>query len=371
MSMITNIFRKLLFGCCLTLLFGGLAEVGIAGYPRPESVNIRVGYIRPNGQFAIKPQWLEASGFSEGFAAVSAKAEHWQYITKSGDIAFTNVFEEATAFSEGLAAVKHRGKWGYIDSFGQWVLQPRYVRADPFRKGVAVVSFNYTYRLIDRMGRTVMFLDGEYRNRDEDHLLFSETIVHWPSRTSRSLPPKCRALYLSEGHVIVNYSYDGPFDPFDPSAFLEEAAFSYEGKMTVPPAKRSLLAPEEGLFPFYGENGWGYMKAPGEVVIAPRYRIAYGFEGGRALVAQQEKDEKETKEREKWLWGVINRRGEIVVPIEAKDIIGFSEGLAAINDVDDKWRIIDANGVTIGQIKCLWVDRFSEGLAKVSVPVSK
>ncbi|MGC8989534.1 MAG: WG repeat-containing protein [Verrucomicrobiia bacterium] len=63
------------------------------------------------------------------------------FIGKQGRVYVTPSFTAASGYSEGLAAAATKGYlWGYIDAAGQWVIEPRYTWAHPFKAGTATVS---------------------------------------------------------------------------------------------------------------------------------------------------------------------------------------------------------------------------------------
>jgi len=45
----------------------------------------------------------------------------------------------ASRFSDGLASVNVRGKFGYIDRNGNFVIEPQFDAADSFSEGLALV----------------------------------------------------------------------------------------------------------------------------------------------------------------------------------------------------------------------------------------
>ncbi|MBE5803100.1 MAG: WG repeat-containing protein [Clostridiales bacterium] len=61
-------------------------------------------------------------------------------------------WEDIAAFSEGMAAVKKDGKWGYINTAGEYVIQPQYDLARPFCCGVAIVDQGDEWFIIDTQG---------------------------------------------------------------------------------------------------------------------------------------------------------------------------------------------------------------------------
>lgn len=148
----------------------------------------RGGYMDKCGQWAIKPQFEGAFSFTEGLALVRSRYYHetandaglndFAYIDTTGKVIFElKGYYQAHGFSEGLAQVNQEsgkigfvdrtGKlrfgvqaisvgqfsngravahdtetklYGYIDQSGQWVIQPKYLKATPFAGGSAVVS---------------------------------------------------------------------------------------------------------------------------------------------------------------------------------------------------------------------------------------
>jgi hypothetical protein len=165
--------------------------VGIA----KEEDKLRVGFIDPKGNYAIKPQYVyelgiggiqDAYRFSEGLAAVAISDSngiaHWGYINTKGEFIIPPIYKAAESFSEGLAQVVnddfthsyidksgsqacnglkvydaaafHDGvalvrtkipngqlKYGYIDKTGNYVIEPSYAYAEDFYKGVALVKY--------------------------------------------------------------------------------------------------------------------------------------------------------------------------------------------------------------------------------------
>lgn len=45
------------------------------------------------------------------------------YISKDGSFKIEPQYKSAKSFSEGLAAVENGGKWGFIDTKGEWVIR--------------------------------------------------------------------------------------------------------------------------------------------------------------------------------------------------------------------------------------------------------
>ena len=58
-----------------------------------------------------------AGNFNEGFSAVK-KDGKWGYINTKGEQIIECKFDDTNYFNEGFAAVKKDGKWGYVNTKG-------------------------------------------------------------------------------------------------------------------------------------------------------------------------------------------------------------------------------------------------------------
>jgi hypothetical protein len=118
------------------------------------------GFIDGNGKIIIPPRYVYASGFSEGLSAVSEKYNgKYGYINNKGKYAIPPRFDDAFEFRNGLAAVRTKSKlyfndccghangvyelvggaWGYIDRYGNYIIEPRFNEAKSFKNGKAKV----------------------------------------------------------------------------------------------------------------------------------------------------------------------------------------------------------------------------------------
>src|SRR5262245_17037260 len=110
-----------------------LFRVGVSG---------RFGYIDRQGNVIVKPQYPHcANRFVEGVAwAQSDSTWLYGYIDSHGEWVIEPTFEMAQSFSEELAAVRRHGLIGYIDRESDVRIPFRYVFAWPFHNGRAIVG---------------------------------------------------------------------------------------------------------------------------------------------------------------------------------------------------------------------------------------
>jgi len=157
------------------------------------------GYIGADYTIAIEPRYTDAGDFGEGLAyaekdgekfiidktgnpvaavehafgtfsnglAVFRKDDLYGYIDRNGKIAIEPRFAWAKDFRNGLAAVQTRmeagGKWGFINTSGNMVVDAVYDEVEDFTTGYArAYKYNdFTYYILDGNGKVVH--SGRYR----------------------------------------------------------------------------------------------------------------------------------------------------------------------------------------------------------------
>ena len=72
----------------------------------------------------------------------------------------TSYFQDALPFSEGYAAVRSNGLWGYVNTDGEYAVQPAYEQATSFVGGYAAVYGGGMWQIIDTTGAVRLQLPG-------------------------------------------------------------------------------------------------------------------------------------------------------------------------------------------------------------------
>ncbi|HEY7159741.1 MAG TPA: WG repeat-containing protein [Acidobacteriota bacterium] len=240
-------------------------------------VKDRWGYIDPSGKFVIQPKFARSDRFYEGFARVCidpAIAEFAGYIDKTGTLVIpTEGAEYLGKFSEGLAAMKIKGKFGFIDRTGKFVIQPKYDVADIFTEGLARVAIKkgekYLWGFIDKSGK---------------------------ERTSLQFEDACN---FSEGLACVGVGNLFGFINTDGN-FVINPKYDFTGDF------------QEGLAPVHNVK-FGYIDRSGKMVIPEQFDIAHGFSEGMAAVAQDPGNGSP-------VWGFIDKEGNFVIEPQYDDV---------------------------------------------------
>ncbi len=114
--------------------------------------NGRLGYRSSSGEIVIEAIYDDASEFREGMAVVRC-GSHYQVIDSGGHVVLNGTeYEIIKPFHEGLAAVCKKGRWGYIDSKGNMIIEPRFEMAGNMHQGMAVIRLNGKYGYIGKDG---------------------------------------------------------------------------------------------------------------------------------------------------------------------------------------------------------------------------
>ncbi|NMG05722.1 WG repeat-containing protein [Brasilonema sp. UFV-L1] len=283
----------------------GLAQVRIDG---------KWGYIDKNGTEVIRPQFDETDDFSEGLARVWIVGQNWGYIDKAGKFVIPQQFTKDNAgnFSEGLARACFVDTCGYINQRGDFVIERKYGGARDFKEGLAVVKIRSKWGYIDKSGNIAI------QPQFDDAENFSEGLAD---------------IKIGDKWGYINKSGDIVIKP----QFDDNFRFS------------------EGLAAVKTNGKWGYIDKSGNIVIKPQFDDDYGnFSEGLAAVKINSK------------WGYIDKNGNLVVKAQFDEVREFSEGLAAVK-TNGKWGYIDKNGNFLIQSQFDDAGFFSESLAWVTL----
>jgi hypothetical protein len=102
------------------------------------------------------------------------------------------------------------------------------------------------------------------------------------------------------------------------------------------------------------EFKWGYLNKEGALVIEDKYDDLREFNEGKAAFNLN------------GLWGYLNKDGSIFLPARYKTVQEYSEEMAVVQDLNNKYHLIDNNGVIISDsIKYEKINKFLNGRALI------
>lgn len=211
------------------------------------------GFIDKTGEIVIETKFSKASVFTKnGLAAVVYEDDndekHLGYIDVNGDyvIGPTTKWSSFGVFSDNnLACVceSETGLWGYINSDGEYVLEPQYSYAQTFSKeGLAMVTLNDKNIVIDETGACILELPENTAIFSYD--LFSE---------SGLLPAVCKGRY---GYIDRTGKW--VIEPI----YMAARSFSKDGFAIV---EKSVMKNDTWVW------HWGIIDETGAFVVEPQY----------------------------------------------------------------------------------------------------
>jgi hypothetical protein len=99
------------------------------------------GIIDEAGRFVVPlTRGLNLGSYVEGLSGFSKKGAPHGFFDRQGQVVFKAEVEEISVFHDGLAIARQNRKDGYMDTSGNWAIEPRFHRAHPFRGPLAFVE---------------------------------------------------------------------------------------------------------------------------------------------------------------------------------------------------------------------------------------
>lgn len=287
----------------------------------------------------------------------------WGYVNTSGEFVINPKYSYAEEFQQnGLAVVSKDSLLGIIDEQGNYVAEPKYQVITNFSEGLAAAADDKGYYIIDEKGREITTkpytIIGKFQN---GRVAFAITnpdgkwVYGYLDRQGKEIIP---AKYqfgedFKEGKALVQ-TKDG-----------EYVLIGLNGE-NLKVYKYSLVdLRSEGLLAFKKdtEGKFGFIDENGEVIIQPQYTGVQAFRDGRAAVNIAEDYGNE--------YGLIDRNGNFVIRPEYNDINPLGEDRIAVGKAIDKnkpymgskYSIADTRGSLLTDFVYCGISDYDNGLA--------
>lgn len=249
-----------------------------------------------------------------------------------------------------LIPVKSGGKWGYIDKIGKYLINPQFQEAGLFEDGLALVqTMDDKYGFINEKGKYVINPQFENAHQFSDGLALVVTTdgqKGFINKRGKYIvgPFDCEStMSYSEGLTFVS-----PYDS-------EPVCYDNKGNQVFNMSNVSeIYAFRDGVAKFVDLDGnYGLVNKKGEIVLSPTYDgIAPMSEGLYGV----------SKDR---VCGFIDGNGTIVINPQFDNIKMFHDGLAAFEQ-NGKWGYVDKKGTIVINPQFDYALDFQGGLASVS-----
>ncbi|MDD4891303.1 MAG: WG repeat-containing protein [Phycisphaerae bacterium] len=215
-------------------------------------------YLTPSGELPSRIRFSDCRRYSGGFGPAQVNGR-WGFVDSRGEFAIEPAYQDVRGFSEGLAAVWVGGRMGYVDGKGVVVIPPQFdlpaEEAAPcdFSQGLAAVRIDGKWGYIDRAGKVAIAATFEGARPFSENLAAVRVAGKW-------------GFIDRQGATVIAPAYSD-VDP--PAAEDEPYTGGFRGGLAA-------VADSTGR--------WGYVDALGKVVVPMGYVRAYSFRGPLAQV---------------------------------------------------------------------------------------
>lgn len=129
---------------------------------QPIKIDGKYGYINPQGQMIISPQFEEANDFDESYGLASICLDgKWGLIDIKGNIVIEPQFSATYGIHDDMLAVKMNGSKRYFNVIEKTLLEPELEfdsnhETTNFENGLAIQKVKKKYGLIDKSGKWIV-----------------------------------------------------------------------------------------------------------------------------------------------------------------------------------------------------------------------
>ena len=231
------------------------------------------------------------------------KAVEFGYLNDKDSLVFTITASNAGRFSDGLAFVEVKGKCGYIDTKGEWVIKPKFAFAGDFNNGVAVIGENGVATwVINKKGEKInelakpraikengFAIRGQQYGRSR-YVSVTKTVGFKTRKGNVEVEDRQLVSSIGQDYIVVN---DRCFD------LKGNLKFNIEGEVVS--VQEDMIMYRVKIAETYK---YGFVNSQGEVIARAKYDVAYPFNKGKAVVGYNKYN--------KWPRFVIDTTGKVI-----------------------------------------------------------
>lgn len=311
----------------------------------------KFGYINTDFDTIIPFKYDELRSFNHGLAHAELDGMHG-YLNRKGKVIIPFVYDDARSFENcGVAKVSKNNKWGYIDTTGKEIIPIIYSDAVSHKMdSLLFLSQNNKWAIFNHKGKqySKFIYDeiyGTYKNFDyhNSNYLFKGLLLVRKGNQYR---------YLNHDlEIVVDFGYYTKAEPITQFGYASVKKGSFYGVIdsmnnVVVPFEYSLI--EHPRMPYQGFYDEFYIHNNGNVGILNEKAkliadIIYdSFERDYAKINDSSQVVFIAKKNNHY--GIIDKSGEITLPIEFEKIILFKGNNTSIAKKNGFFGIIDSHG---------------------------
>lgn len=309
------------------------------------TLNDKAGYITKTNDTKIEPQFDDAYSFQNGFAVVE-KNDLFGLINRSGEYIVEPIFDDLGNVNDGLFYFEKEGKKGFCNVKGEQVVFPQYADVSNFKDNLAIVEKGNQVGVVDTNGNTkieisysaikmiqadlfaakndsawgiinilnevILPFEYDFIELNTDSLLLVERgneFNYWNIMKQEFITNVWYQSF-SEYRVLAKFN-----NGFAKVKTIEGFNFINKKGELVFEKFYSNLGGYNSYIGFESEEEWGYIDSLENVVVKPNYSKVYSFSENWGIVELNGKK------------GVIDKEGEILLPIYFEEIIKLNDSI--------------------------------------------
>ena len=291
------------------------------------------GIMDNTGVWVLDPRYVKVWGdFSEGMARVK-QGEYIGVVNKDGEEILAPVFKKVTEYKNGFCAAFKDNTWRVFDTEGA-VIADGFYKVEPFQEGYAVIEKNEQIGLISETGevkilgkydRIKPFVNGYALVKKGDHWGYInaklEEVIEPQYMTVKNFETDWATVKTTdERWTFINQAGEIVFETNFEKAF---------------PFVRNMQADKD-----YGCNQTSYVNTSLSSLISKTKMWFVKSDMVETTLARVKHD---------GAWAFINKEGEFVLK-DLDNAEAWINGFARFRD-NDKWGIVDQNGVIVIEAK--------------------
>lgn len=315
------------------------------------------GFKREDGTIISEPKYKFVDEFHGNYCLVFHDYNRCGLINRDGQEIVPVEFDEVNYPTDGMIRVRQGELYGYYDTTGKQIIDFQYAAASGFSEGLAVVavlkdSITYTYGYIDKTNHIALPANYEYAYP------FQEGVAIVKNYDRFGLIDRNGKEVFPIKYAELTPMHEGTFLAVDPQTELA-ALFNRKFKKLTPFVYEKAIGYNEEIYVMERYGRKVFLRNNGKE-IGERYDNVSGFFNGFSWVEINGK------------YGVINRSGKIVIPIEYENSgyrsmeYLYSEGLF-MAEKNGMYGFLDTRGRTVIPFEYQSAYQCTEGL----IPVKK
>lgn len=298
--------------------------------------NEKWGVLNQAGETVHLPQFDYIEHFRDGLAAVRLGDKHG-FIDTLGNIVIPIQYEAAVSLHKNLLGVKKSNQWSIIDKLGNSVVASQFEAIGSFSENLMNVQKNGKWGFINPQGQVVIPFQWEDANRFKGRLAGVQKNKKWGFiNPNGSLAIPCQFEEIGdfeEGYAKVKqlgrYGFINSTGTIVFPIEFEAIGYGYEGD------GETCSYFNEGFAEVQKNGKWGFADKTGKLLGTPQLDQVHPFKDGLAIV------------RKGTLSGMMNRKGQLVIPIQFNLIFTPFEGGVILVEQNEKRGLLYKTGKPI------------------------